>query len=67
LAEIRYRSGLTQAQLGKRIHRSQSDVSKIETGELIPDPMEVNAWAKACDVTPREFWDRWITSIERRV
>lgn len=65
---VRYReqAGLTQRELGARLKRPQSYVWKIESGERGIDAVECVAWAKACDVPPREFFNRFLDALERR-
>jgi transcriptional regulator with XRE-family HTH domain len=53
LRRARRRAGLTQAQLAARIHKPQSFVSKLETGEKADATMtEVVAMARVLDVDP---------------
>lgn len=59
--------GLTQRELGERLKRPQSYVWKIESGERGVDLVESTAWARACDVPAREFFNRYVDAIERRV
>jgi transcriptional regulator with XRE-family HTH domain len=49
LRELRKNAGLTQTQLAQRLGRSQSYVSKAESGERNLDFLEVRAYCRACD------------------
>ena len=66
LAHIRSEHRLTQEQLGERLKRPQSYVWKIENGERGIDPVECAAWARACGITPRVFFNRFAETLERR-
>jgi transcriptional regulator with XRE-family HTH domain len=58
LIELRETTELTQAQFAGRLKRNQRYVSRIESGDQIPDPLECRAWAEACGVTGWGFWWR---------
>jgi transcriptional regulator with XRE-family HTH domain len=47
LAAARVKAGLTQSELGKRMGKVQSFVSKIETGERYIDVLEFLCWCEA--------------------
>ncbi|MDB6104024.1 MAG: hypothetical protein JWO52_4023 [Gammaproteobacteria bacterium] len=66
---MRYReqAGLTQRELGDRLKRPQSYVWKIEKGERGIDQVEGMAWARACDVPAREYFNRFVDAVERKV
>lgn len=49
LRELRQNADLTQMQLARRLGRSQSYVSKAESGERNMDFLEVRAYCLACD------------------
>ena len=60
LAEARANAGLTQRDLAARLHRrAKSYVDRIESGDQIPDYLEIRDWAMACDLTPRQFHYRF--------
>jgi Helix-turn-helix. len=65
--EARNGAGLTQRGLGELLKRPHTYVAKIEGGERGIDPIECIAWAKACGVSPREFYERLLTRLDRRV
>ena len=66
MVEARKKAGYTQRQLGALLKRPQSYVGKIERGERDVNPMECAAWARACGVTPRAFFNRFAAALERR-
>jgi transcriptional regulator with XRE-family HTH domain len=47
LVERRDKGGLSQADLAKRLRRSQSYVSYVETGQKLVDVVEMMEWAEA--------------------
>ena len=55
LVEAREEAGLTQVELGKRLRRPQSFVSKIERGLRSVDLIEFIEIAKAIGFDPEEF------------
>jgi DNA-binding transcriptional regulator YiaG len=65
LIELREKTGLTQAQFAGRLKRNQRYVSRIESGDQIPDPLECRAWAEACGVTGWAFWWRLENRLKR--
>jgi transcriptional regulator with XRE-family HTH domain len=52
--ERRNKAGLRQVDLAKRLRRSQSYVSYVETGQKIVDVVELMEWAEAIGFDPRE-------------
>lgn len=52
LRTLRKDAGLTGARLGTRCAMSQSKISKIETGKIIPSVMDVDRILRALDVPP---------------
>jgi transcriptional regulator with XRE-family HTH domain len=46
LIQARKKSGLTQREVAKKLNRSQSYVSKIESGQRIIDVIELEKFAK---------------------
>lgn len=67
LVEVRHTAGLTQRQLAERLELPRSHVSKIESGERRIDPVECADWARACGMTPREFFSRFAKALDRRM
>jgi transcriptional regulator with XRE-family HTH domain len=67
LIDARRKAGLTQQALGEALKHPQSYVGKVETGERGIDPVECAAWARACGMTPREFFVRFAQALERKV
>jgi transcriptional regulator with XRE-family HTH domain len=47
LVESRNKAGLGQIELAKRLRRSQSYVSYVETGQKLVDVVELMEWAQA--------------------
>jgi transcriptional regulator with XRE-family HTH domain len=54
LVERRKRAGLRQVDLAKRLHRSQSYVTYVETGQKLIDVVELMEWAEAVGFDARE-------------
>jgi transcriptional regulator with XRE-family HTH domain len=48
LANLRREAGLNQLALARLIHRTNSYISRIESGQREPTPALVNDWFKAC-------------------
>ena len=55
LREARQKSGLSQAEVAERIGKTQSYVSKVETGERRVDFLELEDLASLYGVTVRFF------------
>ncbi len=47
-------AGLTIRELGEKLGKPYSLVSKVERGERRIDPVEFVAWCEACDVEPSD-------------
>jgi transcriptional regulator with XRE-family HTH domain len=62
LVEAREEAGLTQVELGKKLRRPQSFVSKIERGLRSVDLIEFIEIAKAIGFDPAEFLQKLETS-----
>lgn len=58
LAEKRRKAGLKQADLAKRLKRSQDYVSDIETGQKIVSVVELMEWADVLQFDAREVIKR---------
>ena len=58
LVELRLCANLTQTELGERLGRTQSFVSKIERGERRLDVLEFCEWVEALDQDPAEVISR---------
>jgi hypothetical protein len=54
LIEARDKAGLRQIELAKRLRRSQSYVSYVETGQKLVDVVELMEWAEAIGFDARE-------------
>lgn len=54
LREQREAAGLTIRELGVKLKRPYSLVSKVERGERRIDPVEFVAWCRACGVDPSQ-------------
>jgi transcriptional regulator with XRE-family HTH domain len=54
LVECRDEAGLSQTDLAKRLRRSQSYVSYVETGQKLVDVVELMEWAEAIGFDARE-------------
>ena len=54
LVERRNKAGLRQVDLAKRLRRSQSYVTYVETGQTIVDVIELMEWAEAIGFDTRE-------------
>jgi transcriptional regulator with XRE-family HTH domain len=54
LVEARDKAGLRQIELAKRLRRSQSYVSYVETGQKLVDVVELMEWAEAIGFDARE-------------
>ena len=51
---VREGAGLTQAEVGRRMERDQTFISKVETGERRLDVPEFIRLCRACERDPRE-------------
>jgi transcriptional regulator with XRE-family HTH domain len=54
LVESRDKAGLGQIELARRLCRSQSYVSYVETGQKLVDVVELMEWADAIGFDPRD-------------
>ena len=54
LIEARDKAGLRQIELAKRLRRSQSYVSYVETGQKLVDVVELMEWAEAIGFDARD-------------
>jgi transcriptional regulator with XRE-family HTH domain len=54
LRELREAAGLSQAQVAQELECSDSKVSRIETGEVLPTPRDVRDLASLYRVAPAE-------------
>jgi putative transcription factor len=54
LREARGRRGWTQFDLARRVGCSESQIAKIETGRITPEPWLKEALARELNVTPLE-------------
>jgi transcriptional regulator with XRE-family HTH domain len=60
LRELREEAGLTQRELGKRLHRPQSWIYNCETANRRVDVTEFIAWVRACEIDPRAAFSRFV-------
>lgn len=58
LRQLREEADLSQRALGERLQRPQSWVYNCETGARRVDIAEFIAWAKGCEVGPKEAFHR---------
>jgi len=63
LRDLRQTAGLTQSQLAKKLGRSQSFISKYETGELRLDLLEIRSVCESMGTSLSAF----VTEFERRI
>jgi len=63
LRAVREEAGLTQRDLGKRLHKAQSWVYNCETANRRVDVTEFIAWVKACGLDPRTAFARLVTLL----
>jgi ribosome-binding protein aMBF1 (putative translation factor) len=47
IAEARNRAGLTQAEVARRMHTTQSNIARLETGRTVPSTRTLNSFARA--------------------
>jgi transcriptional regulator with XRE-family HTH domain len=66
LRNVRENAKLSQEGLAKRLQEPQSYVSKIERGERKIDPVEMFAWAEACDTDPWYLFGLFVIGMIRR-
>jgi len=67
LREARLRSGLTQAELGRRVQRSQSQIARWERGDVRPSLETLRELIRACGLELTlglanydDSYDEWI-------
>ncbi len=65
LTDLRTEADLTQRELADRMEVSQSFVSRVETDQRVPDPIECVFWARACGLSIRQFYNRLATALEK--
>jgi len=65
LVEHRDKAGLSQTDLAKRLRRSQSYVSYVETGQKLVDVVEMMEWAEAIGFDVGEIIKR-LAKVPRR-
>ena len=65
LVEARDKAGLRQIELAKRLRRSQSYVSYVETGQKLVDVVELMEWAEAIGFDARDAI-KWLAKVPRR-
>jgi transcriptional regulator with XRE-family HTH domain len=69
LREARLRAGLTQAELGRRVHRSQSQIARWERGDVKPSLETLRELIRACGLELTlglaNYDDSYVPYIER--
>jgi transcriptional regulator with XRE-family HTH domain len=60
LRTLREEAGLTQRDLGRRLHKPQSWIYNCETANRRVDLSEFVAWCGACGVAPQEGLRRFL-------
>jgi transcriptional regulator with XRE-family HTH domain len=50
IREARLRTGLTQAQLGERLGKAQSEIGRWERGDVLPSLETLRKIVRACDL-----------------
>ena len=65
LVERRDETGLSQTDLAKRLRRSQSYVSYVETGQKLVDVVEMMEWAEAIGFDAGEIIKR-LSKVPRK-
>ena len=60
LRQMREEAGISQRELGVRLHRPQSWVYNCETANRRVDVAEFKAWAAACEIAPEKAFARFI-------
>jgi transcriptional regulator with XRE-family HTH domain len=58
LRRLREGAGLTQRELGARLKKPQSWIHNCEIANRRVDVTEFIAWARACEIDPREAFSR---------
>jgi transcriptional regulator with XRE-family HTH domain len=65
LVERRNKAGLRQVDLAKRLRRSQSYVTYVETGQKLVDVVELMQWAEAIGFDARDAIKRLAKTPEK--
>lgn len=60
LKSARMNSGITQWQMAQRVHMSESSIVRIENGEKLPTPDEIDSIADA--LGDPSIWHQWMIS-----
>ena len=55
LIDARVAAGVSQIELGQRLGRTQSFISKVERGERSLDVLEFCQWARALNLRPADM------------
>jgi transcriptional regulator with XRE-family HTH domain len=63
LRELRQKAGLSQRQLGKRLHKPQSYIYNCETANRRVDITEFIEWSNACNISPESAFRQYLTAI----
>lgn len=67
LKDARREAGMTQRELAEHLGKTQAHIWKVETGERRIDPVECAAWAQACGLAPKVFFNRFAEALGRRL
>lgn len=65
--QTRQDAELSQSQLATALRTSQAGISEVERGVRRLDGVELVEWAIACGITPREFFDRYVSLYEAMI
>lgn len=63
LREMRKQANMTQTQLAALLHKPQSYVSKIESGERKLDILEMRSYCRACGIN----WLDFLAALEQKL
>lgn len=67
LTEARQVSGLTQAELAKRVGKDQTFISIIERGQRRVDVLEFVALARAMEADPGQLFERVTSRLSKAI
>lgn len=66
LIEARRRMAITQGELAKRLGKTQSQISKLERGELGLGLVDLVRWCRVVDVDPVREFERFAEALPSR-
>lgn len=67
LVEARVQAGLTQSVLAKRVNRTQSFISKVESGERYVDVIDLISWCEATQADPCQILAKVMAIPKRKM